>query len=127
MKANQNFRRDDEAVSPVIGVILMVAITVVLAAVVFILVNDLGSSEEDAPDMGFSKDNDAGTITIVKAPSGSNILDWSDLSVGGTAACTEPASTDTVDAGDQLTGCGTGTVTVTHIASNTLLYETEFT
>lgn len=38
-------RRDISGVSPVIGVILMVAITVVLAAVIFILVNDLGSAD----------------------------------------------------------------------------------
>jgi flagellin-like protein len=42
MKANQAFVNNEEAVSPVIGVILMVAITVVLAAVVFVLVSDLG-------------------------------------------------------------------------------------
>ena len=34
MKANRKFSKDEEAVSPVIGVILMVAITVILAAVI---------------------------------------------------------------------------------------------
>lgn len=37
---------DDEAVSPVIGVILMVAITVVLAAVLFVLVSGYGSENQ---------------------------------------------------------------------------------
>ena len=34
MKANRKFSKDEEAVSPVIGVILMVAITVILAGVI---------------------------------------------------------------------------------------------
>jgi archaeal type IV pilus assembly protein PilA len=56
MKANQAFKHNDEAVSPVIGVILMVAITVVLAAVVFVLVTRLANNQkEDAPDITFSK------------------------------------------------------------------------
>ena len=45
MKANQKFmKNDDEAVSPVIAVILMVAITVVLAATVYVWVSGFGSS-----------------------------------------------------------------------------------
>jgi flagellin-like protein len=148
MKANQTFRRNDEAVSPVIGVILMVAITVVLAAVVFILVNDLGQSGEDAPDMGFTKNNDACTVTVVKAPSGNNIVAWdNDASGDGDIDVTasvdsDPAGHgvtdgDTVNAGDILqfdtdaliTGaqCTGVDVTIRHIGSNTLLYETEFT
>ena len=43
MKANQAFRSNDEAVSPVIAVILMVAITVVLAATVYVWVSGFGS------------------------------------------------------------------------------------
>ncbi len=48
MKANKSFKNEEDAVSPVIGVILMVAITVVLAAVVFVLVSDLGGDAEIA-------------------------------------------------------------------------------
>src|SRR5437773_12441924 len=45
MKANQKFLRDDDdAVSPVIAVILMVAITVVLAATVYVWVSGFGSN-----------------------------------------------------------------------------------
>ena len=44
MKANRKFlKNDDEAVSPVIAVILMVAITVVLAATVYVWVSGFGS------------------------------------------------------------------------------------
>lgn len=44
MKANRKFTKDDEAVSPVIGVILMVAITVILAAVIAAFVFGMGGS-----------------------------------------------------------------------------------
>ncbi|MCK4938295.1 MAG: type IV pilin N-terminal domain-containing protein [Gammaproteobacteria bacterium] len=44
MKANRKFTRDEDAVSPVIGVILMVAITVILAAIIAPFVFSMGSS-----------------------------------------------------------------------------------
>ncbi|MBI4394510.1 MAG: type IV pilin N-terminal domain-containing protein [Euryarchaeota archaeon] len=47
MKANRKFIDREEAVSPVIAVILMVAITVVLAAGVFVLVNQFGASSSN--------------------------------------------------------------------------------
>ena len=48
---------DDSAVSPVIGVILMVAITVILAAVIGSFVLNLGGSLQDtAPQASFSFD-----------------------------------------------------------------------
>lgn len=50
MKANRKFLLgDDEAVSPVIAVILMVAITVVLAATVYVWVSGFGSSSNSSP------------------------------------------------------------------------------
>jgi flagellin-like protein len=49
---------DDDAVSPVIGVILMVAITVILAAVIGTFVLGLGDQvQETAPNAQFSWDN----------------------------------------------------------------------
>jgi len=47
---------DDEAVSPVIGVILMVAITVILAAVIASFVLGLGSQTQTTPQASFSID-----------------------------------------------------------------------
>ncbi|MFT4892012.1 MAG: flagellin-like protein, partial [Halobacteriales archaeon] len=44
---------DDDAVSPVIGVILMVAITVILAAVIGAFVLNIGSSQDTAPSTPF--------------------------------------------------------------------------
>ena len=51
---------DDDAVSPVIGVILMVAITVILAAVIATFVLGLGEQVSDtAPQASFSFDYDS--------------------------------------------------------------------
>ena len=49
MKANRKFSKDEEAVSPVIGVILMVAITVILAAVIAAFVFNMGGNLSSAP------------------------------------------------------------------------------
>ncbi|SNZ06480.1 flagellin N-terminal-like domain-containing protein [Natronoarchaeum philippinense] len=62
---------DDDAVSPVIGVILMVAITVILAAVIGAFVLDIGGSQESAPQVQWdwsdnstnTFDGNAGTVT----------------------------------------------------------------
>lgn len=62
--------KDDDAVSPVIGVILMVAITVILAAVIASFVLGLGDTQGDVqPNSSFSYDYEPGspgdlTITL---------------------------------------------------------------
>ncbi len=57
---------DDDAVSPVIGVILMVAITVILAAVIASFVLGLGDQNNPAPtaDFNFDYDDAEGVVTI---------------------------------------------------------------
>ena len=59
---------DDSAVSPVIGVILMVAITVILAAVIGTFVLGLGENVDGTTSAGVSVDQTAGesfTVTVV--------------------------------------------------------------
>jgi flagellin-like protein len=51
--------RDDSAVSPVIGVILMVAITVILAAVIGTFVLGLGDNVQETPSAGVQVDREA--------------------------------------------------------------------
>jgi len=68
MKLKQLFT-DDDAVSPVIGVILMVAITVILAAVIATFVLGLGESvSSTAPQAQFGEDysavNDTGDFGV---------------------------------------------------------------
>jgi flagellin-like protein len=52
---------DDDAVSPVIGVILMVAITVILAAVIAAFVLGLGDTNSTGPQVSFDYDYDEET------------------------------------------------------------------
>jgi flagellin-like protein len=63
-----NFRKlltEDRAVSPVIGVILMVAITVILAAVIGTFVLGLGDQvSESAPQAQFTFDQNTTDITV---------------------------------------------------------------
>lgn len=65
MKANRKYSKDEEAVSPVIGVILMVAITVILAAViatsVFNMSDNLG---ESPPTVSITAQNNAADSTL---------------------------------------------------------------
>ena len=87
---------DDDAVSPVIGVILMVAITVILAAVIATFVLGLGEQVSDtAPNTSFSFDYDedtssgdisgpasvSGVLTVTH--SGGPNIDASQLSISG--------------------------------------------
>jgi flagellin-like protein len=57
----RNLFTDDDAVSPVIGVILMVAITVILAAVIGAFVLNIGGGQDTAPavSIDFEKTGDS--------------------------------------------------------------------
>ena len=60
--------KQDRAVSPVIGVVLMVAITVILAAVIASLVLGFGGEADDPapnPTLVFDVDEDANEFTIL--------------------------------------------------------------
>lgn len=93
----KHLRTNEEAVSPVIGVILMVAITVVLAAVVYVLVSDLGGDPQATPFVQMQGNGD-GDYTVLRADKG---LEWEDMVVTG---CTT-VPTGPLDAGDVLLGC----------------------
>ncbi len=116
VKRLSRFKRDASGVSPVIGVILMVAVTVVLAAAVFTIVGRMASNQQAAPQMQFTTDDQGASWLLIAAPNG---LDWSEFTVTG---CTVP--TGSVDAGDTLTGC-TPPVTVSHKATNTVVFRGE--
>jgi flagellin-like protein len=132
MKANQAFQASDDAVSPVIGVILMVAITVVLAAVVFVLVSNLSKTSNNAPQISFSADDTNRKLTVVSGPAPA--INWSSITIGGTCSSTfklnggtAGTTTGTVKGGDVITACTTGqTISFTHTATNTLLYTHTF-
>ena len=59
----KNEMRNDEAVSPVIATILMVAITVVLAGVLYVWANELASNQTDAGTLNSYKAEDHPSAT----------------------------------------------------------------
>ena len=82
---------DERAVSPVIGVILMVAITVILAAVIAAFVLDLGDSVGQEAQAGVNLDVDesaGGNITVEVTSLGNSDF----VELGGDIADEEPAS-----------------------------------
>ena len=80
MKLNELFA-DDDAVSPVIGVILMVAITVILAAVIGTFVLGLGGQvQNNAPSAQFNfNEESGGDLTITH--DGGQSVDVSNINV----------------------------------------------
>jgi len=80
MKANRKFiAQDDEAVSPVIAVILMVAITVVLAATVYVWVS--GFSNGGSAAAASLSTNQVNAISAVTATHATNGLKFTITSV----------------------------------------------
>jgi len=96
--------KDERAVSPVIGVILMVAITVILAAVIAAFVLDMGSGVESDVQAGATVDSDSTRDTITTSfttrQSDSTVLEVTYTGNSGTDVGTivldEPGSTVTV-------------------------------
>ncbi|ELZ94646.1 type IV pilin [Haloferax sulfurifontis] len=91
-----NFKQllaEDDAVSPVIGVILMVAITVILAAVIGTFVLGLGDQVGDtAPQASFGFDYN-GTALTVTHESGSSI-DAGQVNITSTVALDNTSGTE---------------------------------
>ena len=91
---------DERAVSPVIGVILMVAITVILAAVIAAFVLDIGPGDATvsaAADVSVDTNADNDEIAIVEVTSGGGDLDGLALvdADGNVKATTEGDSVNT--------------------------------
>ena len=97
---------DDSAVSPVIGVILMVAITVILAAVIGTFVLGLGSNVQSVPSAQFSFDYDSGSVTVTH--DGGDSIDPAALTV---------SDDKTNSAGFDGSGQGTASVTGSSVSS----------
>lgn len=99
MKKIWAVRKDSEAVSPVIATILMVAITVVLAAVLYVMVLGFGTDTTQTP-----------TTTVSKT----SITNGWRLTIG---SLTDDVSWDAIDV---LMSDGTNTVTCTNVTAAAL-------
>ncbi|WP_254524830.1 type IV pilin [Natrinema caseinilyticum] len=88
--------QDERAVSPVIGVILMVAITVILAAVIAAFVLDLGQSQSASASAGAQFDKAAAPSGVVEVSliSKDRIDDGTSLTVNCEGNATNPTLTD---------------------------------
>ncbi len=130
------FSKNEDAVSPVIGVILMVAITVILAAVIAAFVFGLGGSQQAAPTASITAANNPDTteadlkiqhkggdtlkggdwklslVPVGTAPSFNVSVAGSDFSVGAqiiTNKTTNPV-TNVVITNSSITGTGGTTI-----------------
>jgi flagellin-like protein len=80
MKANRKFKEADErAVSAVIGVILMVAITVAIAATVYVYVSGMiGGTKNQTPNVACTTDSITNKIQVATADAN---IKWKDIVV----------------------------------------------
>ena len=109
---------DDNAVSPVIGVILMVAITVILAAVIGTFVLGLGEGvQNQSPQVtwDYEQSGSGGSITVTAAHTGGDSIDGDNLEIKSDCTSTNnPFSGSTVTAGNSgqiASSCSDGDVT----------------
>ena len=93
---------DDDAVSPVIGVILMVAITVILAAVIASFVLGLGEDQGPTPKASFEFDWD-GSSTLTVTHDGGDTLEGNRLSLSSSGSSDTPWSAGDVTSGTTVT------------------------
>lgn len=95
----------ERAVSPVIGVILMVAITVILAAVIGAFVIGLGDQvQETAPNAQFTFDYEGNDAVTITHDGGQSIdTDVDSLSVVGPGGESEAWEGNTISAGNSET------------------------
>jgi flagellin-like protein len=115
--------QDDDAVSPVIGVILMVAITVILAAVIGTFVLGLGEQVEQNARAGINADVDNTEDTVTMSVTtldnsdyvvvrGINNLDWIDGPTNTSIGSNEYVYLDTTGTSITLGSSGSGTLTI---------------
>ncbi|QLC34672.1 type IV pilin N-terminal domain-containing protein [Halarchaeum sp. CBA1220] len=117
MKLTNIFNSDDRGVSPVIGVILMVAITVILAAVIGTFVLGLGNQVgNNAPQASFEWNQQTEQITTVATDPSNTTASVSHQSGASIDAANVKATVNgdpayTVDGSDELTAVFSGEIT----------------
>ena len=128
MKTHREFNQRKHAVSAVIGVIIMVAITIAMAAVAYAYFTGMiGGGDKVAPVISFTPNVSEKTISVASADVDAN---WNDINITFTNATTfaylNVPKTGVVNAGDTIYLSaqplkGKVTVTFMHIPTNTLL------
>jgi len=129
----RDYSDDKRAVSPVIGVILMVAITVILAAVIGGFVLGLGGDLQSAPQAQISVDAAANSGTIEISHDGGDAIAAGDLLItddqGYSSTLSDAGySADEFGVGDSFTDTGVNsdadlTVKLIHQPSESVIAE----
>lgn len=117
LKKHSNQDGNDRGVSPVIGVILMVAITVILAAVIGSFVLGIGGDVQETPQASFSYDS-ANDVVVHE---GGDSIDISETSISSTNA--NDNGDGELDPGETIDKSSGGTYTITHNPTNTIIAE----
>lgn len=133
----KRFPHDDRAVSPVVGTIIMIAITVVLAGTIFVIAQQLRDdvSRDDYPNIQFVSNEAQNTLTVhsIKSWTGGE-LRWSDTVIDDATVLVDGCSdvngnpldgTDLVSVGDVL-HCNAGKVTISYPATNQVIFLKDF-
>jgi hypothetical protein len=119
----------------------MVTITIVLGAIIFVVAQSFSkSTAPQAPHIAFTKQ--ASNLQVINVPEKPPIDWFSDMGItgscvtsnhlqlaplGGPAGAFPLAAGTVMNPGDQLVGCQPGdSLTVTHKASNTVIYTVNF-
>lgn len=112
-----NFRENEDAVSPVIGVILMVAITVILAAVIAAFVFGMTGNVQGTKTVGMQAKLDGGNITITVS-GGPDLSSLQDIVITHNGALAADLSASR----DDLT-CNNGTVNGTFKVGDVITFK----
>jgi len=129
MTTQRRYKQNEYAVSAVIGVIIMVAITIAMAAVAYAYFTGMiGGQKTETPVISFTPNVSEKTITVASADVDAN---WNDINITFTNATTfaylNVPRTGVLNAGDTINLIndqilrGTVTVTFTHVPTNSLL------
>ncbi len=137
MKKIWAIRKDAEAVSPVIATILMVAITVVLAAVLYVMVLGFGGTTSQTPTSSvtkstvnygvkymfapMSKDTPWGDVTILLQDQAGNPVSWAPLTTN-----LDNGTTDRYFGGSKALGAMTVWCNITDLAGNGYVNQGDF-
>ena len=133
MKANRKFIEKEAGVSAVIGVILMVAITVAIAATVYVYVSGMmGTGQAAAPTLTFIKEDKAEVNTLTVIAADPSDVSWGDIEILKNGTATPHGRTDTVTAGTilditALAGNSSYAIGIRHVPTNTLIGTYDFT
>ena len=119
--------RSEKAVSEIISIILMVAITIVLVSLIYYFLTGMAVKTQSSPKyITFSQELEEGKLEVLYV--GSAKIKWTDLKIIPDGISIHDGDNDGyIDAGEYLYNCEGKTVKITFIPANILLGTWDFT